>query len=138
MPQVVSIELADEQIERLQRVSQRIGRSIGETTALFLEESLREADFPLIEFRTSATGRQPYVRGTRLPVWQVIRLVHDYDDNPDAVAAQLQCPTANVQESLRYAQTYPDEIDAETAQGSPSYEELKRILPDLHLIEVDP
>jgi uncharacterized protein (DUF433 family) len=137
MPQVVSIELADEQIERLQRMSQRMGKTLGETTALVLEESLREADFPLIEFRTSATSRQPYVRGTRLPVWQVIRLVRDFDGNAAAVAAQLQCPSANVQEALRYARTYSDEIDAEIAEGSPSYEELKRILPGLHLIEVD-
>jgi hypothetical protein len=64
-------------------------------------------------------------------------LLRDNGGNVNAVAAQLQCPTANVHEALRYAQAYPDEIDAESAQGSPSYEELKRILPDLHLIEVD-
>jgi hypothetical protein len=65
-------------------------------------------------------------------------LARDYGGDADAVASQLLCPAAHVQEALRYAHRYPEEIEAATAAGSPSYEELKQILPDLHLIEVVP
>jgi uncharacterized protein (DUF433 family) len=101
-----------------------------------IEQTLRETEFPGIEFRHSSRGRQPYLRGTRLPVWQVIRLAEEYGGDPAAVATHLHCPAFTIQDALRYAATFPEEIAAATAAGSPEYDDLKRHLPNLHLREV--
>jgi uncharacterized protein (DUF433 family) len=135
MSQVVTFELADDQVKRLEKLSLRLGKTPGETTALLVEERLREAEFPGIEYR--ATGRQPYVRGTRLPVWEVVQLVEAYGD-ASAAATHLHCPARAIQDALQYANTYSDEIAAATEAGTPSLEDLRRLLPDLHLTELSP
>jgi len=37
-----------------------------------IEEGLPHAEFPAIEFRDSAAGRQAYVVGSRLAVWELL------------------------------------------------------------------
>lgn len=136
MPQILSVTLEDEQMERLLKVAEQLGKTPTETTTLFIQERLREDEFPAIEFRSSLSGRQPYVRGTRLPVWQIVLLADAYDGDAEATARHLHCPVENVRQALRYANAYPGEIDAATAEGSANYEELKAILPDLELLEL--
>jgi uncharacterized protein (DUF433 family) len=136
MPQMVAFELADDQAERLERLSRRLGKTPGETTAVLVEERLRESEFPGLEYRDSAAGRQPYVRGTRLPVWQLVRLVEAYNGDAAAAASHLRCSVQAVQDAVRYAEAHSGEVAAATAEGSPDYEELKRLLPDLHLTEL--
>lgn len=136
MPRTTTIRLAEEQAERLEQLSERLGKAPDETLTLLIEENLREVEFKAIEFRESAAGRQPYVRGSRLPVWQVLQLVEAYHADAGVVAEHLCCPLANVQDAVRYGQAYPDEVAADARAGSPEFEELKRILPDLELTEV--
>ena len=77
--QVVSISLQEGQMERLRRLARRLGRTPSETSALLVEEALRHAEFGLLEFRDSPVGRQAYVQGSRLAVWQVAQLANQYE-----------------------------------------------------------
>lgn len=138
MSQVVTFELADDQVEWLERMSRRLGKTPGETTALLVEERRRESTFPGVEYRDSAAGRQPFVRGTRLPVWQVVRLVQAYGGDPSAVASHLRCPLQAVEDAVQYGRAFSSEIEAATVEGSPDYEDLQRLLPDLKLTELGP
>jgi predicted DNA-binding protein len=58
---VVSLRFGSQQMERLQRVARRLGRTPSETGALLVEEALRRTEFALIDFRDSIVGRQVYV-----------------------------------------------------------------------------
>jgi hypothetical protein len=51
-----------------------LDRSTAETAARLLDEGLRREDFAMVEFRDSPVGRQAYVQGSRVAVWQVVQL----------------------------------------------------------------
>src|ERR687887_152608 len=86
---VISLRLKDDQVQRLERAARRLGRSPSEAAALLLEESLRQREFAFIEFRDSPVGRQAYLQGTRLTVWQVVSLARTYGGDVAQTAAHL-------------------------------------------------
>jgi hypothetical protein len=132
---VLSMRLREEQMERLGRVARRMNRTPSETAALLLEESLREAEFAYIQFRDSAVGRQAYIQGSRLAVWQVISIVRAYRGDVTKTAEHLGWLPTRVQAALNYAEAFPGEIEAALADNDKGYEELKRMLPGLQLFE---
>ncbi len=134
---VVSIRLKDDQVERLHRAARRMGRSPSSAAVVLLEEALRQRDFPLIEFRDSPAGRQAYVRGTRLAVWQVKWLAGSFDGDAGRIAAHLEIPVDRVSEALRYAAVYHDEIDAAIADNALVAEEPERYIPNVKVAKVD-
>jgi predicted transcriptional regulator len=136
MSHVVSMRLRDDQMERLRRLARRLGRTPSETSALLLEESLREAEFAAIEFRDSPAGRQAYVTGSGLAVWEVIMVARGYDGDTERTAALLEWPVVKVKAALNYAEAFPEEIAAALADNDKGFAELKRLLPDIELIEV--
>jgi len=136
MSKVVSIRLRDDQIARLQRAARQLGRRPSEAAALLLEESLREREFAFIEFRDSPVGRQAYLKGTRLAVWWVVAAVKNYAGGPAEMAKALRIPVTAVQAALAYAEAYREQIQA-AIDDQPALEDLKRLLPNLEVIEVD-
>lgn len=112
MSQVMSIRLKDSQAERLERVARRLGRSKGETGALLIEEALRMSEFAFIDFRDSVVGRQAYIQGSSLAVWEVVMIVRAYDGDVEKAAKHLQWPVYRVQAVVNYAAAFPREIDA--------------------------
>jgi predicted transcriptional regulator len=72
MSKVVSMRLKDEQVERLNRFARRVGKRPSELAAQLLEEALRREEFPGIDIRETAAGREAFVGGTRLKVWHVV------------------------------------------------------------------
>ncbi len=92
MSKVLSLRLKDDQIERLARAARRLGRTPSETAALLLEESLREREFTFIEFRDSPVGRQAYLKGTRLAVWQVTALAERLVSGLEVVEVDAAAP----------------------------------------------
>jgi uncharacterized protein (DUF433 family) len=136
MSKVVSLRLKDQQMERLERAARRLGRTPSETAALLLEESLREREFAFIEFRDSFVGRQAYIKGTRITVWQLVDIARSFGDVGET-AANLEIPAVAVSAALAYAAAYPEEIESAIADNSPSIDELKRLIPNLHIRTVD-
>jgi DNA-binding transcriptional MerR regulator len=137
MSRVVSIRLKDEQLERLKRFARRLGKSQSEMGALLIEEGMREAEFGQIEFRDSAAGRQAYLKGSTLAVWEVILVARDHGMDLEQVARYLQRPTEWVRAAFHYHEAFPAEIDQAIDDNRLlGYEKLKRLLPQLELIEV--
>ena len=109
--EVVSMRLRHDQVRQLRRYGRAVGRSVGSVAALLLEEKLREEENPLIEFRSTPEGRQPFVKGSRLKVWQVEMLARQMGHDPSAIADHLQKDRRSIAAALSYAQTYTTEID---------------------------
>jgi hypothetical protein len=65
---VISVRLDRERLERLRRTARAMNRTPGEAAAVLVEEGIRLREYPGIEFRDTALGRQAYLRGTRLAV----------------------------------------------------------------------
>jgi hypothetical protein len=48
-------------------------------SALLLDEAMREEEFGGIEFRNTSVGRQAFVKGTGMTVWELIMVARDLD-----------------------------------------------------------
>jgi uncharacterized protein (DUF433 family) len=124
------MRFGDDQVKRLQRLARQLGKSPSETSALLVEESLRKAEFGHVDFRNSPVGRQAYIQGSRLAVWQVISLLRSYNGDVEKTALHLSWPRSQVQAALHYAQAYPEEIEtALDDQAACDFQNLKRMLP---------
>jgi len=137
MSQVISMRLRDEQVERLRRLARRIGRTPSETGAMLVEESLRQAEFGHIEFRQSPVGRQAYVRGSTLAVWEIIVVARAFKLDAEQTATHLGWPRHRVQAALNYAAAFPEEIETAIADNEAiGWEDLSRQLPQAVLFQV--
>ncbi len=129
--QTMDIEMPDEQAARLDRFAMSVHKSPREATAQLIEEGLRPAEFPSVEFRDSDSGRQAYVVGSSMAVWEVAMIDESYGHNPERTSVHLRWPLSRVELVLAYAQTYPQEITAALAGNrSASPQDLHRLLPD--------
>jgi hypothetical protein len=130
MSQVVSMRLKEGQMERLRRVARRLGLTPSETSARLVEEALRRGEFAFIDFRDSAVGRQAYVHGSSLAVWEVVMVAQCYGLDAERTAEHLCWPVVRVQAALNYAQAFPEEIDAAIRDNDAmDFEALSRMLP---------
>lgn len=129
-------------MQRLRRLAQRLGRTPSETSALLVEESLREAEFGHIDFRDSGEGRQAYVKASNLAVSEVVRLARSYHMDVTKTAQHLEWRPLRVQAALNYARAYPEEIEAaiEDAARRSNFQTLSQMLPQTEewVVESDP
>jgi hypothetical protein len=135
MSKVVSLRLKDTQAERLARLARRSGRTPSETAALLLEEALRQDEFALVEFRDSGAGRQAYLKGSRLAIWQIVDFANAFKREVERTAARLEIAPASVRAALAYEAAYPEEIRFALDDSRKSVEELRRLMPDIEVIE---
>jgi uncharacterized protein (DUF433 family) len=130
-----TLELDDEQVRQLEAAARRMGRDPLSAAGLLLDEALRRTAFPSIEFRDSAAGRQTYLRGTRLAVWQIVRLVRAFGDE-HSVAAHLEVPVDLVDAALDYARAFPTEIDEAFEDADAVAESLSAVVPGVEVVKV--
>lgn len=127
---VISMRLPAESGSRLKRMANRHGWTASDASARLVEEGLRRAEFAFVDFRDSAAGRQAYIQGSSLAVWEVLLLVRSYKGDVAAVAAHLKWPEAKVQAAVNYGKSFSEEIDTALAENEAmGFEELKRMLP---------
>src|SRR5450755_1355817 len=127
---VLSMRLPVESGKRLKRIAHRHGWTPSDASARMVEEGLRRSEFAFLDFRDSPAGRQAYIQGSTLAVWEVILLLRSYKGNIAAVAKHLRWPEAKVRAAIHYAEAYPGEIDEATAENDATdFETLKRMLP---------
>lgn len=127
---VISMRLPADSGNRLKRMASRHGWTPSDASARLVEEGLRRAEFAYIDFRDSASGRQAYLQGSTLAVWEVILLVRSYKGDVAAVAKHLRWPEAKVQAAINYAEALPAEIEAALSENSGiDFDSLKRMLP---------
>lgn len=137
MSQVMSIRLPEETIERFKRLARRGGRSLNEMGAISIEEWLRVQEFADIEFRLFGAERHACLKGA-LPVWQLIMVAQGLHMDEEKTADYFEFPVHRVRAAFHYYEAFPSEIDLPIEDNrSLGYDQLKRLLPQLRLVEVD-
>jgi hypothetical protein len=127
---VISMRLPAESGNRLKRMANRHGWTASDASARLVEEGLRRSEFAFVDFRDSGAGRQAYIQGSSLAIWEVLLLVQSYKADVASTAEHLKWPEARVQAAVNYAKAFPEEIDGALAENDVmSFEALKRMLP---------
>src|SRR5437773_7875887 len=73
-----------------------------------IEKSL-ETEFPGISFRNSLSGREAYLTGHRVDVWEVLE-VYEETKSIEKTASHFRWPRVLVKRALAYAKAFPEEI----------------------------
>ncbi|HEY4054585.1 MAG TPA: hypothetical protein VGL74_12615 [Terriglobales bacterium] len=129
---VISMRIPMESGNRLRRMASRHGWTASDASARLVEEGLRRTEFAFIDFRDSAAGRQAYIQGSTLAVWEVILLLRSYKSDTSAVARHLAWPEAKVRAAVHYCEAFPDEIGAALSENAAvDFATLKRLLPQV-------
>jgi uncharacterized protein (DUF433 family) len=110
--------------ERLVTKQARAARtSKSDLVARYVIEKSLETEFPGISFRDSLSGREAYLTGHRVAVWEVLT-VHEETKSVEKTASHFRWPRVLVKRALAYAKAVPDEIrtarDEETSSTSPA------------------
>jgi hypothetical protein len=127
---VISMRLPAASGKRLKRMAKRHGWTPRDASARLVEEGLRCSEFAFIDFRDSSAGRQTYIQGSGLAVWEVILLVQVYKNDLQTVAKHLRWPQAKVQAAVNYTEAFSSEIDEALAENeATSFTTIKRMLP---------
>jgi hypothetical protein len=131
---VVSSRLEPGQERRLTRMARHLGRTPSETGALLIEEGLRRAEFAFIDFRDSAVGRQAYIQGSSLAVWEVVWIARGYDNSVQKTAAHFEMSPLKVISALNYAKAFPNEINTVLQEHEASdFESLSQMVPQAEI-----
>jgi hypothetical protein len=133
---VISMRLSKDSEKRLKRMAVRHGWTPSDTSARLVDEGLRRSEFAFIDFRDSPVGRQAYIQGSTLAVWEIMLLVRSYKGDISAVARHLEWTEDRVRAAVNYTAAFPDEINQALAENdSVDFESLKRMLPQaVHFI----
>jgi len=108
--------------ERLVSKQARAARtSKSDLVARYVIEKSLETEFPGISFRDSLSGREAYLTGHRVGVWEVLA-VHEETKSVEKTASHFRWPRVLVKRALAYAKAFPEEIrtarDEETGTAS--------------------
>lgn len=127
---VISMRLPAASGQRLKKMANRHGWTPSDASARLVEEGLRRSEFAFIDFRDSAAGRQAYIQGSSLAVWELMMLLRAYQEDAEAVAKHLGWPKAKVQAAANYAEAFPGEIHAAlTENDDAGFTSIRRMLP---------
>lgn len=127
---VLSMRLPVESGRRLKRIANRHGWTPSDASARLVEEGLRRSEFAFLDFRDSPVGRQAYIQGSTLAIWEVLLLLRSYNGDVMAVAKHLEWPESKVRAAVNYSEAFPEEVKEVIAENdSTTFEDLKRMLP---------
>jgi uncharacterized protein (DUF433 family) len=109
---VQSCRLEKTAADLLKKQARRRQMEVSTLSSIYLAEKAREEEFPGIGFRDSIAGREAYLTGTRLGVWEV---VENYRESKSitATADYYSWPEHRVKCALAYARAFPEEIAAQ-------------------------
>ena len=94
----------------LSRQAKRRQLEVSTLSSLYLREKALEEEFPGVGFRDSAGGREAYLLGHRIAVWEVADLYREAKTIARA-AAHFRWTPALVRCALAYAKAFPKEIE---------------------------
>ena len=96
--------------ERLVSKQARIARtSKSDLVARYVIEKSLETEFPGVSFRDSLSGREAYLTGHRVAVWEVLD-VYSEAKSVEKAAAHFRWPRVLVKRALAYAKAFPEEV----------------------------
>jgi uncharacterized protein (DUF433 family) len=107
--------------ERLVAKQARAARtSKSDLVARYVIEKSLETEFPGISFRDSLSGREAYLTGHRVAVWEVLT-AYEETRSVEKTADHFRWPRVLVKRALTYATSFPEEIrssrEGETLSG---------------------
>jgi uncharacterized protein (DUF433 family) len=98
--------------ERLVAKQARAARtSKSDLVARYVVEKALETEFPGIAFRDSLSGREAYLAGRRVAVWEVLA-AYEETKSVEKTARHFGWPRVLVSRALAYATAFPEEVDA--------------------------
>jgi uncharacterized protein (DUF433 family) len=110
MPTVVqSCRIESDHAALLSRQAKRRHLEVSTLSSLYLKEKALEEEFPGIGFRDSIGGREAYVLGHRVAVWEVADVYREAK-SISRTADHFGWPDYLVKCALAYAKEFPDEI----------------------------
>jgi hypothetical protein len=113
MPSIVqSCRLEKAHADLLRRQAERRQLEVSTLSSLYLKEKALEEEFPGIGFRDAAAGREAYVLGQRVAVWEVLA-VYEETNSIVTTADHFGWPEYLVKCALAYATHYPGEVAAQ-------------------------
>jgi uncharacterized protein (DUF433 family) len=115
--------------------ARRTQRSKGAIVEALAEEAARTRLFPGIAFRGTDWDRRPWVIGTALDVWEIIRAYQDFDSF-ERMLEESYLTEAQLRLALAYYQRFPEEIDAIIADDRRSLDELREAFPTIEVLTV--
>lgn len=124
-----SFRLRADTSDRLERRAAETGQSYTSLAERFIDEGLRRADHPGIDFVDEPSGRRARVVGTGLAVWEVILVFKANDASIADTADYLSIPMAYVDAAVAYHRAYDDEIDTIIEDNDRAFEEVTRRYP---------
>jgi len=83
--------------------------SKSDLVARYVVEKSLETEFPGISFRDSLSGREAYLTGHRVAVWEVLA-VYEEVKSVAKTADHFRWPRVIVTRALAYAKAFPEEI----------------------------
>jgi uncharacterized protein (DUF433 family) len=96
--------------ERLVLKQARAARtSKSNLVARYVFEKALETEFPGISFRGSTSGREAYLTGHRVAVWEVVEVFQELKSSAKT-AKHFHWPLILVRRALAYAKEFPEEI----------------------------
>ncbi len=107
---VQSCRIELEHATLLARQAKRRHLEVSTLSSLYLREKALEEEFPGIGFRDSVGGREAYVLGHRVAVWEVVD-AHREAGTVANTADHFRWTPALVRCALAYAKAYPKEIE---------------------------
>jgi len=116
MPTIVqSCRIEKEDAALLSRQAKRRHTEVSTLSSLYLKEKALEEEYPGIGFRDSAGGREAYMQGHRVAVWEVADVFRE-TKSLVKTADHFRWPQALVRCALAYAKEFAREI-AQQRQG---------------------
>jgi len=113
MPTVVqSCRIEAENAALLSRQAKRRHVEVSTLSSLYLKEKSREEEFPGIGFRDAIGGRESYVLGHRVAVWEVVDVYREAKSIAKT-SDHFGWPDYLVKCALAYAKTFTVEIAAQ-------------------------
>jgi len=98
----------------LSRQAKRRHLEVSTLSSLYLKEKALEEEFPGLGFRDSVGGREAYILGHRVAVWEVVGVFREAKTIAKT-AAHFRWTPSLVRCALAYARAYPNEIAQQRA-----------------------
>lgn len=110
MPTVVqSCRIDASQAALLARQAKRRHLEVATLSSLYLKEKALEEEYSGIGFRDGAGGREAFILGHRIAVWEVVDVVDQVKTIAEA-ADHFRWPPALVRSAMAFATAFPTEI----------------------------
>jgi uncharacterized protein (DUF433 family) len=107
---VQSCRIDQEHAALIARQAKRRQLEASTLSSLYLKEKAIEEEYPGVGFRDAAGGREAFVLGHRVAVWEVVDVLREAKTIAK-VASYFRWPPALVRSALAFARAFPADVE---------------------------